>query len=216
MLCVAFREPTPQYLKGAVSWRTTWWRWRRSGWSMRREHHAPPSEKVISSILTFCQCYMKRSSSSYGNKTFVILVVDFPIMIWRLEGELYLIPLFSLICGAQNIKKNKNQYQPAFPKNVILITFIQFVLFNLRRLPLKKCYMCFSLCERLSDVVFVVSLLKDLKHANIVTLHDIVHTDKSLTLVFEYLVRLSASPCSWCMMVFVESFTDKILDMKIY
>lgn len=36
-----------------------------------------------------------------------------------------------------------------------------------------------------------VSLLKDLKHANIVTLHDIVHTDKSLTLVFEYLVRPS-------------------------
>ncbi|EHB00585.1 Serine/threonine-protein kinase PCTAIRE-2 [Heterocephalus glaber] len=29
--------------------------------------------------------------------------------------------------------------------------------------------------------------LKDLKHANIVTLHDIVYTDKSLTLVFEYL-----------------------------
>lgn len=34
-----------------------------------------------------------------------------------------------------------------------------------------------------------VSLLKDLKHANIVTLHDIIHTQKSLTLVFEYLVR---------------------------
>uniref|UniRef100_H2Z2I9 cyclin-dependent kinase n=1 Tax=Ciona savignyi TaxID=51511 RepID=H2Z2I9_CIOSA len=34
-----------------------------------------------------------------------------------------------------------------------------------------------------------VSLLKDLKQANIVTLHDIVHTDKSLTLVFEYLDR---------------------------
>uniref|UniRef100_A0AAQ4RHX7 cyclin-dependent kinase n=1 Tax=Gasterosteus aculeatus aculeatus TaxID=481459 RepID=A0AAQ4RHX7_GASAC len=33
-----------------------------------------------------------------------------------------------------------------------------------------------------------VSLLKDLKHANIVTLHDIIHTDKCLTLVFEYLV----------------------------
>lgn len=39
-------------------------------------------------------------------------------------------------------------------------------------------------------VVSAVSLLKDLKHANIVTLHDIVHTDKSLMLVFEYLVRL--------------------------
>lgn len=34
----------------------------------------------------------------------------------------------------------------------------------------------------------LVSLLKDLKHANIVTLHDIIHTDKCLTLVFEYLV----------------------------
>lgn len=38
-----------------------------------------------------------------------------------------------------------------------------------------------------------VSLLKDLKHANIVTLHDIIHTEKSLTLVFEYLVRLDSS-----------------------
>jgi hypothetical protein len=33
-----------------------------------------------------------------------------------------------------------------------------------------------------------VSLLRQLKHANIVTLHDIIYTDKSLTLVFEYLV----------------------------
>ncbi|XP_032144858.1 cyclin-dependent kinase 18 isoform X3 [Sapajus apella] len=32
-----------------------------------------------------------------------------------------------------------------------------------------------------------VSLLKNLKHANIVTLHDLIHTDRSLTLVFEYL-----------------------------
>ena len=36
----------------------------------------------------------------------------------------------------------------------------------------------------------VVSLLRDLKHANIVTLHDIIHTDSCLTLVFEYLVRI--------------------------
>eukprot|EP00039_Didymoeca_costata_P001645 m.54063 g.54063 ORF g.54063 m.54063 type:complete len:420 (-) comp10896_c1_seq2:58-1317(-) len=34
-----------------------------------------------------------------------------------------------------------------------------------------------------------VSLLKGLKHANIVTLHDIIHTKKTLTLVFEYLER---------------------------
>lgn len=31
-----------------------------------------------------------------------------------------------------------------------------------------------------------IALLKDLKHSNIVTLHDVIHTDKSLTLVFEY------------------------------
>lgn len=32
-----------------------------------------------------------------------------------------------------------------------------------------------------------VSLLKGLKHANIVTLHDIIYTKESLTLVFEFL-----------------------------
>lgn len=34
-----------------------------------------------------------------------------------------------------------------------------------------------------------VSLLRDLRHANIVTLHDIVHTERLLTLVFEYVDR---------------------------
>ncbi len=34
------------------------------------------------------------------------------------------------------------------------------------------------------------SLLKGLKHANIVLLHDIIHTKETLTLVFEYVVRL--------------------------
>lgn len=40
------------------------------------------------------------------------------------------------------------------------------------------------------------SLLKELKHANIVTLHDIVHTRETLTFVFEFVVsgpRLSPS-----------------------
>lgn len=35
------------------------------------------------------------------------------------------------------------------------------------------------------------SLLRDLRHANVVTLHDIVHTKTSLTFVFEYVVSLS-------------------------
>ncbi len=40
------------------------------------------------------------------------------------------------------------------------------------------------------------SLLKGLKHANIVLLHDIIHTRESLTFVFEYVVslRLRQSP----------------------
>ncbi|CAJ0565510.1 unnamed protein product, partial [Mesorhabditis spiculigera] len=34
-----------------------------------------------------------------------------------------------------------------------------------------------------------VSLLRNLRHANVVTLHDIIHTDRLLTLVFEYVER---------------------------
>lgn len=45
-----------------------------------------------------------------------------------------------------------------------------------------------SRCPNLLPPVPAVSLLKNLKHANIVTLHDIIHTERSLTLVFEYLV----------------------------
>jgi hypothetical protein len=40
----------------------------------------------------------------------------------------------------------------------------------------------------LFPVSLTVSLLRDLKHSNVVTLHDIVHMENSLTLVFEYLV----------------------------
>lgn len=62
--------------------------------------------------------------------------------------------------------------------------------------PLFYFYVFIVICYLyLMNIVFsflAVSLLKDLKHANIVTLHDIVHTPKSLTLVFEYLVSVIA------------------------
>ena len=59
-------------------------------------------------------------------------------------------------------------------------------------LPFKHCFNCTNLNSRWSGLVsWSVSFLKketDL-YIVLVTLHDIVHTDKSLTLVFEYLER---------------------------
>jgi serine/threonine protein kinase len=38
-----------------------------------------------------------------------------------------------------------------------------------------------------STAIREIALLKELSHPNIVRLHDVIHTDKKLTLVFEYL-----------------------------
>lgn len=46
------------------------------------------------------------------------------------------------------------------------------------------------------------SLLRDLRHANVVTLHDIVHTKTSLTFVFEYVVSLVISPFRLAVSIF--------------
>uniref|UniRef100_A0A3P8W5C6 mitogen-activated protein kinase n=1 Tax=Cynoglossus semilaevis TaxID=244447 RepID=A0A3P8W5C6_CYNSE len=43
----------------------------------------------------------------------------------------------------------------------------------------------------LNPCVFAASLLKGLKHANVVLLHDIIHNSETLTLVFEYQTDLS-------------------------
>ena len=48
------------------------------------------------------------------------------------------------------------------------------------------------------------SLLKELKHTNIVTLHDIIHTKSSLTFVFEYVV--SAVPAD--VLLYLERHLD--------
>lgn len=47
---------------------------------------------------------------------------------------------------------------------------------------LYNCLDCFSLCD------IAASLLKQLKQANIVKLHDIIHTKDTLMFVFEYIV----------------------------
>lgn len=41
-------------------------------------------------------------------------------------------------------------------------------------------------------ILRAASLLKRLKHANIVVLHDIIHTRESLTFVFEYVVSITS------------------------
>ena len=52
------------------------------------------------------------------------------------------------------------------------------------------------LCTEVASLSYffitAASLLKGLKHANIVTLHDIIHTSTNLTFVFEYVVSYSA------------------------
>ena len=45
------------------------------------------------------------------------------------------------------------------------------------------------------------SLLKGLKHANIVTLHDIIHTKDALTFVFEFVVSFLIMSAIFCMML---------------
>jgi len=61
-------------------------------------------------------------------------------------------------------------------------------------------------CHFLRDFIWTlvavcaVSLLRNLKHANIVTLHDIIHTNQSLTIVFEYLVCTHVATV--CVLVF--------------
>lgn len=44
------------------------------------------------------------------------------------------------------------------------------------------------LCACARSCMCAASLLKRLKHANIVLLHDIIHSRDTLTLVFEYVV----------------------------
>ena len=51
-------------------------------------------------------------------------------------------------------------------------------------------YILFVLGKPVLPFIFIASLLKGLKHFNIVTLHDIIHTSNNLTFVFEYVVRL--------------------------
>lgn len=51
------------------------------------------------------------------------------------------------------------------------------------------------------------SLLKQLKHANIVTLHDIIHTRETLTFVFEYVVSPERA--------FSHSFLFTLLDLRV-
>lgn len=53
-----------------------------------------------------------------------------------------------------------------------------------------ECFNISSLCVFVSPA----SLLKGLKHSNIVLLHDIIHTKETLTLVFEYVVSIKCLP----------------------
>ena len=61
--------------------------------------------------------------------------------------------------------------------SIIIMVFL--VCFSEIRLDFEEGAPCTAIRE--------ISLLRELKQANIVTLHDIIHTNKTITLVFEYL-----------------------------
>ena len=58
-----------------------------------------------------------------------------------------------------------------------------------------------------STAVREISILKQLQHPNIVQLHDVIHTETSLTLVFEYLDQVN----SHALAVFGTSRVDSAL-----
>jgi len=68
-----------------------------------------------------------------------------------------------------------------------------------------------------STAIREIALLKELQHDNIVKLHDVIHTDRKLTLVFEYLDQdlkklLDASGEEGLDMSTVKSFLYQLLN----
>ncbi len=55
---------------------------------------------------------------------------------------------------------------------------------------------CFFLQGVPSSALREICLLKELKHHNIVRLHDVLHSDKKLTLVFEHCDQVKYSSIS--------------------
>lgn len=80
-----------------------------------------------------------------------------------------------------------------------LYTLLFFLLSSCLSLEILKCVCLPS---------FSASLLKGLRHANIVTLHDIIHTKETLTFVFEYVVSLSKI-FQWHYYSSVDTFSQK-------
>lgn len=71
--------------------------------------------------------------------------------------------------------------------------------------------------NRLPLCASAASLLKGLKHANIVLLHDIIHTKETLTLVFEYVVRFFYHYWFFfCMCVLPDRLSDRKLGLFVW
>lgn len=159
------------YLKDAANSPRILLRWRRSGWNMKKEHLAQLYGKVRHTFGV-----SKSLLATYSNILAIFLRVHrlsiFPNMVLPdiLVFTSYDLSQVSWELLVIDRPTNLDEDEPLIPAHSS----------NTFRWSMVDTAM---LC-------LTVSLLKNLKHANIVTLHDIIHTKCSLTLVFEYLVSL--------------------------
>lgn len=68
LLFLLYRARMLLCTRGGVSWQTTSWRWKRSDWSTKKEHHARLSEKVQKILAT--ERYLVTKQSNISARTF--------------------------------------------------------------------------------------------------------------------------------------------------
>lgn len=84
LLFLLYRARMLLCTRGGVSWQTTSWRWKRSDWSMKKEHRARLSEKVQKILAT--ERYLVTKQSNISAWTFFTYISWF-VLRWTVTFE---------------------------------------------------------------------------------------------------------------------------------